>query len=175
VFGVAGFQGRLLRQMQRLDRGRWLAMILLELDRQLTTARLDVGAAGRPALVQSGVDAEDLSDRPLRRIGAGPFDEPHPQCLVKVLLEGGVVGLRGGNIGLEQHPPIGRQPPSVEGLHLVGYGDVGVQIRVAGPAVAVGERGGDQATHIDLPDPLGAGPGEQACFSMNAKASLTAA
>jgi hypothetical protein len=38
---------------------------------------------------------------------------------------------------------------------------VGVQIRVAGPAVAVGERGGDQASDVDLPDPLRAGPGEQ--------------
>ncbi len=38
---------------------------------------------------------------------------------------------------------------------------MGVQIRVAGTAVAVGERGRDQATHVDLPDPLGPGPGEQ--------------
>ena len=38
---------------------------------------------------------------------------------------------------------------------------MGVQVRVAGPAVAVGERGRDQATHVDLPDPLGPGPGEQ--------------
>jgi hypothetical protein len=63
--------------MQRLDRGRRAAMILLELDREVAAADVDVGAAGRPALVQSRVDAEDLSDRPLRRIGAGPFDEPH--------------------------------------------------------------------------------------------------
>ena len=34
VFGVAGLQGRLLRQMQRFDRGRWPAMIILELDRR---------------------------------------------------------------------------------------------------------------------------------------------
>ena len=33
VFGVAGLQGRLLRQMQRFDRGRRPAMIMLELDR----------------------------------------------------------------------------------------------------------------------------------------------
>jgi hypothetical protein len=38
---------------------------------------------------------------------------------------------------------------------------MGVQIRVAGPAVAVGERGRDQATHVDLPDPLRPDPSEQ--------------
>jgi hypothetical protein len=38
---------------------------------------------------------------------------------------------------------------------------VGVQIRVAGPAVTVGERGRDQASDVDLPDPLRSGPGEQ--------------
>jgi hypothetical protein len=53
-------------------------MIILELDGQLAAAGFDVAAAGRPALVQSGVDTDDLSDRPLRRVGAGPFGEPHP-------------------------------------------------------------------------------------------------
>ena len=161
VFGVAGLQGRLLGQMQRFDRCRWPAMIMLELDGQLAAADVDVGAAGRPALVQSGVDTDDLPDRPLRRVGAGPFGEPHPQAVAEVLLERGVVGLRRGNVGLEQHPAVDRQPASVEGLHLVRDRDVGVQIRVAGPAVAVGERGRDQAADVDLPDPLRPGPGEQ--------------
>jgi hypothetical protein len=78
VFGVAGLQGRLLRQVQAFDRCRRSAMIKLELDRQLTAAGLDVGTAGRPALVQSGVDADDLPDRPLARVGPRSFDEPHP-------------------------------------------------------------------------------------------------
>ena len=73
VLGVAGLQRRLLSQMQRFDRGRRPAMIMLELDGQLAAAGLDVGTAGRPALVQSGVDTDDLPDRPLRRVGAGPF------------------------------------------------------------------------------------------------------
>jgi hypothetical protein len=60
VFGVAGLQRRLLRQMQRFDWGRWSAVIILELDGQLTVADLDVGATGRPALVQSRVDTDDL-------------------------------------------------------------------------------------------------------------------
>jgi hypothetical protein len=73
VLGVAGLQRRLLRKMQRFDRCRWSAMIILELDGQLTAAGLDVGAAGRPTLVQSRVDTDDLPDRPLRRVGAGSF------------------------------------------------------------------------------------------------------
>ena len=56
-------------------------MIILELDRQLTAAGVDVGTAGRPPLVQSRVDADDLLDRPLRRVGAGPLGEPHPQVV----------------------------------------------------------------------------------------------
>ena len=32
---------------------------------------------------------------------------------------------------------------------------------VAGSAVAVGERGGDEALDVDLPDALGSGSGEQ--------------
>jgi hypothetical protein len=78
VFGVAGFQGCLLGQVQRFDRGGWPAMIMLEPDGQLAAAGLDVGTAGRPTLVQSGIDTDDLPDRPLRRIGAGPLGEPHP-------------------------------------------------------------------------------------------------
>ena len=106
VFGVAGLQRRLLGQVQRFDRGRWPAMIFLELDREFTAADVDVSAAGRPALVQSGVDTDDLPDRPLRRVGAGPFSKPHPQGLAKVLLERGVVALRRSHIGFEQHPSV---------------------------------------------------------------------
>ena len=73
----------------------------------------------------------------------------------------GVVGLRRGHVGFEQHPAVDGQPASVEGLHLVRHRDVGVQIRVAGPAVPVGERGRDEASDVDLPDALGPGPGEQ--------------
>ena len=161
VLGVAGLQRCLLGQVQRFDRCGWSAMIVLELDGELAAAEVDVGAAGRPPLVQPGVDADDLPDRPLARIGARTFGEPHPQRVAEVLLEGGVVGLRRGNLGLEQHPAVDRQPAPVEGLDLVRHRDMGVQIRVAGTAVAVGERGRDQATHVDLPDPLRPGPGEQ--------------
>ena len=97
MLGVAGLQRCLLGQVQRFDRCRWSAMIGLELDRQFAAADVDVGAAGRPPLVQPGVDTDDLPDRPLRRIGAGPFREPHPQRVAEVLLQGGVVdGMREG-------------------------------------------------------------------------------
>jgi hypothetical protein len=76
-------------------------MIVLELDGQFAAAGVDVGAAGRPSLVQSRVDTDDLPDRPLPRVSAGSLGKPHPQTVTKVLLEGGVVGLRRGNIGLE--------------------------------------------------------------------------
>jgi hypothetical protein len=72
-------------------------MIFLELDSQLAAADVDVGAASRPALVQSGVNTNDLSDRPLGWVAVGPFGEPHPQTVAKVLLERGVVdGMRKG-------------------------------------------------------------------------------
>jgi hypothetical protein len=112
--------------MQRLDRGRWPAMIMLELDRQLTAAGVDVGAAGRPALVQSEVNTDDLPNRPLRRVGAGPFRKPHPQAVTQVLFERGVVCFRRCHVGFEQHPPVDGQPAPVEGLHLVRNRDVGV-------------------------------------------------
>ena len=135
VFGVASLQGRLLRQMQRFDRCRWPAMIGLELDGELAAASLDVGPAGGPASVQSGVDTDDLPDRPLRRVGAGPFGEPHPQAVAEMLLERTIVGLRRGNVGFEEHPAVDRQPASIEGLDLVRYRHVGVQIRPCCPGV----------------------------------------
>jgi hypothetical protein len=92
-----------------------------------------------------------------------------------MLLERGVVGLRRGNIGLEQHPSIDRQPPSVESLNLVRHRHVGMQIRVTGPAVPMGERSRNQAPHVNLPDPLRTGPGEQGMRLDERQASLTAA
>jgi hypothetical protein len=161
VLGVAGLQGGLLGQVQCFDRCGWSTMIMLELDGELAAAGVDVGPPGRPPLVQPWVDADNFADRPLARIGAGTRSEPYPQCVAEMLLQGGVVGLRCGNLCLEQHPAVDRQPPPVEDLDFVRHRDMGVQVRVAGPAVAVGERGRDQATHVDLPDPLRPGPGEQ--------------
>ena len=85
----------------------------------------------------------------------------HPRVVAEVLLQRGVVGLRRRHLRLEQHPPINRQPAPVEGLHLVRHRHMGVQIRIPGPTVPMGERGRDQAADVDLPDALRAGPGEQ--------------
>jgi hypothetical protein len=78
-----------------------------------------------------------------------------------VLFQRGVVGFRRGHVGLEQHPSVDGQPPSIKGLDLVRDGDVGVQIRILGTAVSVGERGRDQASDVDLTDALWPGPSEQ--------------
>jgi len=78
-----------------------------------------------------------------------------------------------GNVGFEQHPAVDRQPPSVEGLDLVGDCDVGVQVRVAGPL----SRWMNAAATRTLTCRMPCGPVRvnRACFSMNAKASCTAA
>ena len=71
-------------------------MLLLELDGELATADVDMGPAGRPPLVQPGVDADDFPDRSLARIGIRTRREPHPQRVAEVLLQGRVVSLRCG-------------------------------------------------------------------------------
>ena len=81
MFGVAGFQVRLLRQLQCFDRGGWPAVVGLELDGEFAAAEVDVAAAGRPPLVESGVDADDLADRPLARVGAGRSVNRTPSAL----------------------------------------------------------------------------------------------
>ena len=111
----------------------------------------------------------------LPRSGARPFGEPHPEAVAQLGFQGGVVGLRRGDDGLEQHPPVDRQPPPVEGLDLVGHRDVGVQVRVAGPAVAVGERRRDQPRTSTCRTPFGPVRVNRACVSMNRSASATAA
>ena len=73
----------------------------------------------------------------------------------------GVVGLRRGDDGLVQDPAVDRQPRARPGLHLVGDRDVGVQVRVAGAGVAVGERRSRSAPRLDLPDAVAPLAGEQ--------------
>ena len=112
-------------------------------------------------MVEVGVDADDLAHRPLPGVGIRALREPHPQRVAQVPLERSVVGLRGRDLGLVEQPAVDRQPLPVEGLDLVRDRDVGVQIRVAGAGVAVGERRGQQAADVDLADPVGALAGEQ--------------
>src|SRR4029453_16809097 len=78
MLGVTGLQRCPLRQVQRFDRCRWPTMITLEPDREFAAADVDEGTPARPTLVQSGVYANDLPDRPLRWGGAARFGKPHP-------------------------------------------------------------------------------------------------
>jgi hypothetical protein len=73
VFGVPGFQGGLLRQLQRLHRGWRATMITLKPARQLALTVLDQHPPRRPALVEREVDADDLPNRGFPRIGVGPI------------------------------------------------------------------------------------------------------
>ena len=59
VFRVTSFLGGLLGKVQCLHRRWWPAMITLKPGRQLTLPVLDQYPAGRPALVQSWVDADN--------------------------------------------------------------------------------------------------------------------
>ena len=120
-------------------------MITLKLRRQLTLPVLDQHPPSRPALVQRRVNTDDLPHRPLPRVSVGSFREPDAQPVAEMVFQGGVVGLRCRHGGFEQHPAVDGQPAPVEGLHLVRNSDMGVQIRVTGAGVAVGERGRDQA------------------------------
>ena len=161
VFGVASLQRRLLGQVKSFDRGWRPAMIRLKLDRELAPSGVDQGTSAGPALAQSEVNTDNLADGSLRRVGPGPFGEPHPEPVAEVVFEGGVVGLRCRHLCLEQHPTINTQPASVEALDLVRDRHVGVQIRIAGPAVAVGEPSPHHTADVDLPDSLWPRPGEQ--------------
>ena len=162
VLRPPGLDGRLLGELDGLDRGRWPPVGRLERRGQLGPARLDVRSAGGPAGCQGSVDADDLAHRasPVASLVSG--GEPEPEGVGQVALEHRVVGLRRGDRCGEQQAPVDGQPaPAVAGLHLVGDRNVGVQVWVAGPGVAVGERGRDQSPNLDLADPARALPGEQ--------------
>jgi hypothetical protein len=97
VFGVPGFQGGLLRQLQRLHRCRRPTMITLKPARQLTLPHLDQHSPRRPPFIQDRINADNLPHRPLTRLSVGPIREPHTQPVVEVVFQGGVVGFRGGH------------------------------------------------------------------------------
>jgi hypothetical protein len=94
VLRVTGFQGGLLGKVQGLDGRRYWP-------------------GARPALVQARVDANDLPDRPLARVGPGTFGEPQPQRVAQMAFEGGVVGLRRVTFALNNtRPSMDSQRPS---------------------------------------------------------------
>ena len=161
VLGLPGLQGGLLRQLQRLHRRRRPAMITLKLPRQLTLPVLDRDPPTRPTLVQRRVNTDDLPHRRFPRIGVRPVREPHTQPVAEMMLQGGVVGLRGSHRSFEQHPAVDRQPPPAEGLDLVRHCHMSVQIRITSAAVSMGKRRCYQPAHVHLPDPLRPLPGKQ--------------
>jgi len=159
VLSRPGLQVGLLRQGQGFGRGRWAAVVGLEGRRQLGAADIDRGAARRPPARQRPVDAGDLPHRPLARIAARPDREAHPEPVDQQRLEPGVVPLGRGHIALIDGPAVQRVPAAAQRGDLVADRDVGMQIRVARPRVAVGEHRRDQALHLDLSDTVGPDPG----------------
>jgi hypothetical protein len=158
VFGLPGLEVGLLRQRPGLHHGGGPVMLALKRGRQLGLAVFDRCPALGPAGVQHRVDPDEFAYRALARIGGGGVGEPHRQGLRETPFERGVVDLRGGHDGLEQQPPVDRQPSALEGLHLVRHRHMGMQIRVARAAVAMREPGSDQPSHIHLADAVVAGP-----------------
>ncbi|CAM3890834.1 hypothetical protein NOZE110980_19100 [Nocardioides zeicaulis] len=170
VLGVAGLECRLLGELEGFDRCRRPPMRSLEVDDQDSAPRLDAGTPPREPGVQPRVDTDDLAHRVLASIRASPVGraftallEPNTERIGQVAFEGGVVGLGRRHDGLVQRSPVDRQPlPSHgsgdwgDGFDLVGDGDVGVEVGVAGARVAVGERGRDQPADVDLPHAVGA-------------------
>ena len=100
VFGVPGFQGGLLRQLQPLDRRRRPTMITLKLARQLPLPVLDQHPPARPTLVQRRVDTNNLPHRPLTRVSVRPVREPYTQPVAEMMFQGSVISLRRRNGGL---------------------------------------------------------------------------
>ena len=145
-------------------------MVALKIAGELPAPDLETGPPRRPAPIQGRVNTNNLPYRPQLRITAGSSGETDAEAVAEMTFQGGVIGLRRRHRRLEQHPPINGQPPAVEGLHLVRNSDMSMQVRVAGAGVAVGERGGDQAAYVDLPDPVRALPGRRPSFLLQALA-----
>jgi hypothetical protein len=86
VLGLPGFQGGLLRQLQRLDRCGRAAVGPLEVCGKHAPPAFDGGATGRPPGGQGGVDADDFSYRPFLRVLIRPFGELDAEAVAEVLL-----------------------------------------------------------------------------------------
>ena len=175
MLAVSGLQRGLLRQVQHFRPARWPAMILRERRSELGLSDVDDLPPSRPALVQPRINADDLPDRPLRLISAGPFGEPHPKGGGEVVLQRGVVRLRRRDLGGVQDATVDRQPPAGQGLHLVRDRDVGVQVRVAGAGVAVGERAATNPVTLTWRTPPVPSRVNSARSSTNRSAAATAA
>ena len=112
MLGLAGFQVRLLRQSEGFDGGRRPPVRGPELHGELVAALLDTAAASRPAGVQHGVDAVDLSHRTFSRLGDS-VDELDAEAVGEVAFQGGVVVSDAVTFALNNtRPSIDNQRPS---------------------------------------------------------------
>ena len=139
-------------------------MLGLELACEFGGAHDDGGVTGRPALRQTGIEADDFTDGSLRPVLARAFGEVDSDAFTQLRFEGGVVDLGGGNVVAVQRGPVEREPlrrPVRQGRgNLVRDRDVGVQVRISGARIAMGERCGDQSVRVDLRDTAVAETGE---------------
>ena len=159
MLGLPGLEGGLLREIVEFGRGGRPSVPLLEIGDQVALPPRDQLVPLRPPLEQGQVDALELTNRPFR-IAPRPVHEPHPELAGQVLLQGGVVELRHGDVGLEHDPAVDRQPGAVvRRLHLVRDRDVRVQVGIAGAGVAMREGRRDDAVGLHLPDAVAAAPG----------------
>ena len=163
VFGFARFQGRLLRQREGLDSGRFAAVIVLKLLSQLGGASLDRDTATRPARHQFRGHADDLAHGSFTA-STGGLGEVHTEAVDGVGFHAGVVHLRGRHDEPVQRLTIEGEPAAhpivIEVRHLVGDRNMGVQIGVPGARIAMSEHRGDEPFGVDLSDTVGAGTGE---------------
>ena len=90
---------------------------------------------------------------------SGAVGEGDVEAVGEFGLQHGVVVLGRGHLRREQHPPVQGEPAPVEGLHLVRHRDMGVQVRVPGAGVAVGEPRRHQAASPALAGPRRGPPG----------------
>ncbi len=156
----AGFQGRALGEVVDFAGGWFASACLLELGGELAEAGGDCGIAARERGDQTLWDTDDFADRALGRIGCGAFGELDTHQVLHMVFQAGVVDLRHGDHRLVDRGAIEGAPFAVERADPVGDHHVGVQVRIPGTAVAMGETGGDDALDIDLAHTVAAEPGE---------------
>ena len=165
MFGLAGFQGRLLGECQHLDGGGFAAV--LGLKRLGRAARRGVRWRLRREDHRSSSSCGNPSISRTGRLFGSWFGggEAHVQGGDEVGFQSGVVQLGSGDRGPVEGGAVECEPAGdtvgAEGLHLVADRDVGVQVRVAGAGVAVVECRGDQPGGVDLFDAVGAHAGKR--------------
>ncbi|VBA62345.1 hypothetical protein LAUMK41_05736 [Mycobacterium attenuatum] len=97
VLGFPGLQRGLLREVDKLERGGFAAVFMLELFGQRGGARLDLGAPRGPQREQFLWYADDFAYRAFAAFGRLYFSEHPRQSGAEVVFDSGVVELGGGH------------------------------------------------------------------------------